>query len=116
LHSIGEKKCYLNEKEIPQRITLISPTAHSDSNRIFRSLKNLDWDEDVITEYSDDVLKENMEEVKLELEQSKEYKEYKRVYEKFKKEKVEKLTEEECELLYKSDFVSFKELKPPKYP
>jgi hypothetical protein len=116
LKTLEEKKCYLHDKEIPQRIVLISPTAHSDSNRIFKSLKNLDWDEDVILEYSDDILKEKMEEVKLELEQSKEYKEYKRVWEKFKKEKVDKLTEEECELLYKYDFVSFKELKPPKYP
>jgi hypothetical protein len=116
LHSIGEKKCYLHDKEIPQRIILISPTAHSDSNRIFKSLKNLNWDEDVITEYSDDMLKEKMEEVKLELEQSKEYKEYKRVWEKFKKEKVEKLTDEECLLLMKYDFTSFSQLQKPKFP
>jgi hypothetical protein len=48
--------------------------------QIFKSLENLDWDIDVITEYSDDVLKDKMEEVKAELLQSKEYKEYKRVW------------------------------------
>ena len=116
LHTMGEKKCYLHDKEIPQRIILISPTAHSDSNRIFKSLKNLDWDEDVITEYSDDMLKDKMEEVKLELEQSKEYKEYKRVWEKFKKEKVENLTDEECILLMKYDFTPYSKLDKPKYP
>ena len=116
LHTIGEKKCYLNDKEIPQRIILISPTAHSDSNRIFKSLKNLDWDEDVITEYSDNILKDKMEEVKIELEQSKEYKEYKRVWEKFKKESVKKLTDEECQLLYKYEFEDFKDIPKPKYP
>jgi hypothetical protein len=113
---MGEKKCYLNDKEIPQRIVLISPTAHSDSNAIFKSLKNLDWDEDVITEYSDNALKDKMEEVKLELEQSKEYKEYKIVWNKFKKEKVENLTDEECILLMKYDFTPFSKLDKPKYP
>jgi hypothetical protein len=116
LKMIEEKKCYLHDKEIPQRIILISPTAHSDSNAIFRSLKNLDWDEDVITEYSDDVLKEKMEEVKLELEQSKEYKEYKNVWNKFKKENVDKLTDAECLLLLKYEFTPFSKLQKPKYP
>ena len=115
LKMIEEKKCYLHDKEIPQRIILISPTAHSDSNRIFKSLKNLDWDEDVITEYSDDVLKEKMEEVKIELEQSKEYNLYKTVYEKFKKKKVDALTDDECQLLYKYDFEPFSKIPEPKY-
>ena len=88
LKTFEEKKCYLNGVEIPQRIILISPTAHSDSNQIFKSLKNLDFDLDVITEYSDIILKDKMEEVKKELLESKEYKEYKRVWEKFKKVKV----------------------------
>ena len=116
LKTFEEKKCYLNGVEIPQRIILISPTAHSDSNQIFKSLKNLDWDIDVITEYSDDILKNKMEEVKTELLQSKEYKEYKRVWAKFKKEKVKNLTDEECELLMKYDFEDFEDIPKPKYP
>ena len=116
LKTLEGKKCYLDDKEVPQRIILISPTAHSDSNRIFKSLKNLDWDEDVITKYSDNALKDKMEEVKIDLEQSKEYKEYKRVWEKFKKESVKKLTDEECELLYKYEFEDFKDIPKPKYP
>ena len=116
LKTFEEKKCYLHDKEIPQRIILISPTAHSDSNRIFKSLKHLDWDEDVITEYSDDLLKDKMQEVKIELDQGKEYKEYKRVWEKFKKEKVDKLKDDECLLLLKYDFTPFSKLEPPKYP
>jgi hypothetical protein len=79
-------------------------------------LKNLDWDIDVITEYSDDILKNKMEEVKTELLQSKEYKEYKRVWAKFKKEKVKNLTDEECELLMKYDFEDFEDIPAPKYP
>ena len=116
LKTFEEKKCYMDGTEIPQRIILISPTAHSDSNQIFKSLKNLDWDIDVITEYSDDVLKRKMEEVKTELLQSKEYKEYKRVWAKFKKVKVKELTDDECELLMKYDFEDFEDIPPPKYP
>jgi hypothetical protein len=111
-----EKKCYKDGSEVPQRIILISPTTHSDSNQIFKSLKNLDWDMDVITEYSDDALKKKMEEVKTELLQSKEYKEYKKVWAKFKKEKVKNLTDEECELLMKYDFEYFEDIPPPKFP
>ncbi len=64
LKTFEEKKCFKDGSEVPQRIILISPTAHSDSNQIFKSLKNLDWVVDVITEYSDDVLKNKMEEVR----------------------------------------------------
>ena len=116
LKTFEEKKCFKDGTEVPQRIILISPTAHSDSNQIFKSLSNLDWDVDVITEYSDDILKDKMEEVKAELLQSKEYKEYKRVWAKFKKESVKKLTDEECELLMKYNFEAFEKIPAPKYP
>ena len=116
LKTFEEKKCYKDGSEVPQRIILISPTAHSDSNQIFKSLKNLDWDIDVITEYSDDILKNKMEEVKTELLQSKEYKEYKRVWAKFKKVKVKDLTDDDCELLMKYNFEDFEDIPPPKFP
>jgi hypothetical protein len=116
LKTFEEKKCYKDGTEIPQRIILISPTAHSDSNQIFKSLSNLDWDMDVIIEYSDDILKNKMEEVKKDLLESKEYKEYKRVWAKFKKEKVKNLTDDECELLMKYNFEKFEDIPAPKYP
>ena len=116
LKTFEEKKCYLNGVETPQRIILISPTAHSDSNQIFKSLSNLDFDLDVITEYSDIILKDKMEEVKKDLLESKEYKEYKRVWTKFLKEKVKNLTDDECELLVKYDFEAFEDIPAPKYP
>jgi hypothetical protein len=116
LKTFEQKKCYKDGSDVPQRIILISPTAHSDSNQIYKSLSNLDWDVDVITEYSDDLLKKKMEEVKTELLQSKEYKEYKRVWAKFKKEKVKYLTDDTCELLVKYDFEAFEDIPAPKYP
>jgi hypothetical protein len=49
-------------------------TAHSDSNRVFKSLKNLNWHEDVIDEYNDSLLEDKMHELKYYLDQAKEYK------------------------------------------
>jgi len=100
LKTFEEKKCYKDGEEVPQRIVLISPTAHSDSNVIFKSLKNLDWDIDVLTEYSDEILKQQ----------------YEKCYNKFKKVSIDKLTDEECELLYKYDFEKFEDIPEPKYP
>ena len=80
-----------------------------------KSLQNLDFETDVITEYSDDVLKEKMDEVKQDLEQAKEYKEYEKTWKRFKKENVQKLSDEECELLYKYNFEDFKDIPEPKY-
>ena len=55
LKTLEEKKAYLDDKLIPQRIILISSTANSDSNIIFKSLKNLHWENDVIENYEDDL-------------------------------------------------------------
>ena len=74
LKTLEEKKAYLDDKLIPQRIILISSTANSDSNIIFKSLKNLDWENDVIENYEDDLLKIKMEELKYDLDHSKDYK------------------------------------------
>lgn len=116
LKNFEEKKCFKDGQEIPQRIILISPTAHSDSNLIFKSLKNLDWDLDVLTEYSDENLKEKIQEVKKDLDEAKEYKEYEKCYKKFIKQSINKLTDDECEILYKYNFEKFEDIPEPKYP
>ncbi len=41
LKTLEEKKAYLGDKLVPQRIILISSTANSDSNIIFKSLKKI---------------------------------------------------------------------------
>ena len=115
LKTFEEKKCYKDGKEVEQRIVLISPTAHSDSNVIFKSLKNLDWDVDVLTEYSDEILKDKIKELKKDIDEAKEYQAYEKCYKKFKKVKINKLTDEECKLLYKYNFEKFEDIPPPKY-
>ena len=117
LKLLEEKKIYYEDQEIPQRIILICSTAHSDSNRVFKSLKNLNWDTDVIDEYNESLLQDKMHELKYDLDQAKEYKLYKTVYKKFKECKdIDELKDDEMLLLYKHDFKIFKDLDKPKYP
>ena len=66
----------MDDKLVPQRIILISSTANSDSNLIFKTLKNLDWDNDVIDDYNDDLLIMKMDELKIDLNHSKDYRLY----------------------------------------
>ncbi len=83
LKTLEEKKAYLDDKLVPQRIILISSTANSDSNLIFKTLKNLDWDNDVIDDYNDDLLIMKMDELKTDLNHSKDYKLYKEAWKNF---------------------------------
>jgi hypothetical protein len=88
-----------------------------DSQSMGGSLKNLNWDEDVIDEYNESLLQDKMHELKYDLDQAKEYKLYKTVYKKFKECKdIDELKDDEMLLLYKYDFKNFKDLDKPKYP
>jgi hypothetical protein len=44
--TLEEKKIYLNGKHMDQRVRLISTTAHSASNKVFKNLKHLDWEDE----------------------------------------------------------------------
>ena len=117
LKTLEEQKAYLGDKLVPQRIILISSTAHSDSNRIFKTLKNLDWDNDVLEDYDDDLLKMKMDELKHDLKHAKDYKLYREAWKNFIECKsIDKLSDDELKLLYTYDFMPFKEFPKPKYP
>ena len=117
LKTLEEKKAYLDDKLVPQRIILISSTANSDSNLIFKTLKNLDWDNDVIDDYNDDLLIMKMDELKTDLNHSKDYKLYKEAWKNFIHCKdIDELDDDELKLLYSNDFIPFKEFPKSKYP
>ena len=117
LKTLEEQKAYLGDTLVPQRIILISSTAHSDSNRIFKTLKNLDWDNDVLEDYDDDLLKMKMDELKHDLDHAKDYKLYREAWKNFIECKsIDKLSDDELKLLYSYDFMPFKEFPKPKYP
>ena len=85
LKTLEEKKIYFNGKQMAQRVILISTTAHSDSNKIFKNLKHLDWENDVIDSYSDILLIDKMNEVKNDLDDAKDFEKYKKAYARFLK-------------------------------
>jgi hypothetical protein len=117
LKTLEKKGIYDNGRKIPMRTILISTTAKSDSNKILQNLKSIDWENDVIEEYSDEILIDKIEEIKEDLETAKEYKEYKEVWKRFKIiDDVDDLTMGEMNLLNKYNFIPFKELPKPKFP
>jgi hypothetical protein len=118
LKTLEQKKMYYEGKIVPQRIILISTTAHSDSNRVFKTLKNLDWENDIIDNYNDDDLLAKINEVKQDLDDAKGYKLYKSAWLKFMKddENLINLNDEEIMILSKYGYVDFKDIPKPKYP
>lgn len=97
--------------KIEQKIVLFCPTASSDANPIYTTLKHLK-PEDIILDYSDEKLQEKLDEVealKIEIEK---YKAYKKAYHSFLKKSVKSLTEEELVILYEMDFIEPDEIKP----
>ena len=64
LKTLEKKGIYDNGRKIPMRTILISTTAKSDSNKILQNLKSIDWENDVIEEYSDEILIYKIEEIK----------------------------------------------------
>ncbi len=87
------------------RTILLCPTANSVANPIFQSLKSLQ-EEDVILNYSDDILLDKIhhkiEEISIEKQEIADYKKYIKAWKKFEKlEEIEKLDDEEVLLLSK---------------
>lgn len=104
------------EGKVPSRIVLISPTAKSDSNRIFDVLKSLDND-DIIEDYTDDLLKGKIEELRKDLNDGLEYQEYLKIYERFLKIKDDKeLNNFDLDELLLLERNNYEPMKPPKYP
>jgi len=118
LKTLEEKKIYFNGKQMDQRVILISTTAHSDSNKIFKNLKHLDWENDVIDSYSDILLTDKMNEVKNDLDDAKDFEKYKKAYARFLKadDNLLSMDPDDLILLHQNDFKPPSEIKQPKYP
>ena len=98
------------------RIILFCPTANSEANPIFKTLKSLDED-DIHTEYSDGLLTDVLEQIKEEYETINDYNEYIKAYYKYVKN-YKLLNDKELTILHKYNFEKPSKLeKPPfKYP
>jgi len=101
---------------LPTRIILFAPTANSDANPVYKTLKNLDED-DIILQYTDDILLDKIDSIKQDKEDIENYKFYLKVWKKYIKidENVNLLTPEELLILSKFDFRDPKDIPKPKY-
>ena len=103
-------------KSVPIRIILFCPTAQSQANPVYKTLKNLD-EEDIILQYTDAELDSKLESIKKDKEDIEDYTLYLKTWKKFLKidENVNLLTPEELLILSKFDFTDPKYLNKPKY-
>ena len=67
------------------RTIIFSPTGKSEANPIYTSLSSLDFDNDVIENYTDDKLIEKLNEIEKDKEDIEDYKKYVRAYKIFEK-------------------------------
>ena len=80
---------------LPIRTILFCPTANSAANPIFNTLKSLSED-DIILNYSDDLLLDKIEEIAIDKQEIEEYNNYCKAYRKFiKTEDTTKLDDDE---------------------
>ena len=89
------------------RTILICPTASSGANEIFKTLKSLNFDEDVHLEYTDEIMQSILDDIKLTQENYEEYITYKKLYSKFIKAKTLNIFDnEELQLLEEHDYMT----------
>ena len=101
--------------KVTQSNPLFCPTAKSAANPIFQSLKSLQ-EEDIILNYSDDILLDKIEEISIEKQEIEEYNKYIKAWEKFEKlEDIDKLDDEDVLLLSRRGFTDPEELQKPRY-
>jgi hypothetical protein len=79
------------------RIILFAPTAYSQANPIYQTLKSLD-DDDIILQYSDDLLNEKIDSIEQDKQDIQEYNEYLKAWKKYM------LIDEDMSLLTNDEF------------
>lgn len=118
LKTIEEKGTYTSDgNKIDNRILLISPTSFSPSNNCFKCLKGLDFENDVMDDYEEDVFKKKIEEIKEDQNEAKVFQNYCRCYKIFEKiDDVNKMKIEDMMTLYAKDYEHPDDIEQPKYP
>lgn len=116
LKNFEENPIFNNENEkLDMRVILVCPTANSVANPIYKTLKYLDED-DIYTDYNDELLQDILEDIKTEKEEIEEQKTYIDAYKKFIKAKsMKSMKDEELILLNKMNFVDPNDLPKLKY-
>lgn len=100
--------------KLDMRVILFCPTGHSQANVVFKTLKYLD-ENDIHLEYSDEKLKEVLNDIETEKKEIEEYAEYVKAYKRFLKLKVKDLTEDDYLILMKHNLEPIENIPKPKY-
>lgn len=98
------------------RVFIISTTI--DANPVFKSLKSVDFDNDIYEECNDEALDDIIEKIDAVKQECLDYKNYKAAFSKYMKlkaDEVHKLTDEELQLLTKHNFEHWKTIPEPKW-
>jgi len=98
------------------RVFIISPTI--DQNVVFKSLKSVDFENDVYDEYTDENLEEIIDKINTVKQECQDYRDYKNAYNKYmilKANELHKLTDEELHMLTSHNFEHYKTLPVPKW-
>jgi hypothetical protein len=115
LKNFEEYPIYNNEGDkLEIRIILWCPTANSNANPIYTTLKKLD-ENDIHTKYTDDELMEVLKQIEEEKIEIEEYSDYIKAYKRFLKLPIEKLTEDDYIALMKFNMEDPKNIPKPKY-
>jgi len=98
------------------RTILFCPTANSVANPIYKTLKTLD-ENDIYTDYSDELLKEVLDQIDAEYNEINNYNNYKKIYQKYINN-YKSLNDDDLEILHNYNFKKPSELEKPlfKYP
>ena len=106
----------VDNNKLNMRVILFCPTAHSVANPIYETLKNLD-EEDIVLNYSDDILLDKLQDIEQLKEYIEDYNEYIKVWKKYMAidEDMSLLLPDELLILSKFDFKDPEYLKKPKY-
>jgi hypothetical protein len=96
------------------KIYLFCPTAGSNANPIYTTLKDLD-ESNIYLQYTDEKLLEVLKEIEELKETIEEYSEYKKSWKRFLKLKISQLTEEDFLILHKFNFVPIENIPKPPY-
>ena len=98
------------------KTVLFSPTGKSEANPIYTSLKSLDFENDVIENYTDNKLIEKLNEIEKDKEDIEDYNKYVKAYKIFEKnENLNLIDPEYLILLYEYDFEHYNNIPQPKY-
>jgi DNA helicase HerA-like ATPase len=101
---------------LEMRTILFSPTGKSEANPIYTSLKSLDFENDVIENYTDNKLIEKLNEIEQDKEDIENYNKYVKAYKIFEKnENLNLIDPEYLILLYEYDFEHYNNIPQPKY-